>query len=80
MEFPQALASKHVIIVPMLNILLFFVLFPGVKFRFDPASYSVSEADGMATLTIVQFDRAAGATGDITVLFSTADGTAEGEG
>ena len=58
----------------------FRLLFPGVKFRFDPASYSVSEADGMATLTIVQFDRAAGATGDITVLFSTADGTAEGEG
>ena len=54
-------------------------LLTGVKFRFNPATYSVSEADGVATLTIEQFDRGAEVTGDITVLFSTADGTATGE-
>lgn len=56
----------------------FLLFLTGVKFRFDPATYSVNEDAGVATLTVVQFDRSLDVTGDITVLFSTADGTAEG--
>ena len=46
--------------------------------QFDPASYTVDEADGVVSITIVA-DRAAPSANDGAALFYTMDGTATGK-
>ena len=52
----------------------------GIKIGFDPVSYPDNREDvGFVTLMIKQFDRAPGIDANISVLFNTVDGTAEGK-
>ena len=50
----------------------------GINVGFDPASYSVNEADRFAELTIVKFTNPPALTDNITVIFFTSDNTALG--
>ena len=49
-----------------------------IPIGFDPVSYSRDEGDGFVDLTFRKFSNPPSLTENITVVFSTADGTAEG--
>ena len=53
-------------------------LHTGINVGFDPASYTVNEADGFAELTIVKFTNPPNLMENVTVFFFTTDNTAEG--
>ena len=54
------------------------VLYIGIAIGFDPVSYSRSEGDGFVDLTFRKFSNPATLTENITVVFSTSNGTAQG--
>ena len=50
----------------------------GINVGFDPATYTVNEADGFAELTIVKFTNPPNLMENVTVFFFTTDNTAKG--
>ena len=66
-------------LLPLLKQLFFHFSPADFSVQFDPASYTVDEADGVVSITIVA-DRPSSSTNNGAALFYTMNGTATGKG